>query len=96
MPDAPKKDAPKKMEYKGQPASIIMIGNKQKAEGWKGELYVAVIQYGPKTELKYDVVPDSTDPADLDDLPEVKSFPSRDAAIAHFMKLERNKDKWKT
>ena len=87
--------ATKQMEYKGKKASIIMIGTKQKVAGWKGDLFVAVIQYGDKDSLSYDVVADSTDSTDLDDLPEVKTFNHRDEAIIHFMKLERNKDKWK-
>ena len=84
----------KQIEYKGEKASIIMMGTKQEVPGWRGELYVAVIQYGEK-DLKYDVVPDSSHPGDLDDLPEIKTFHDRGEAISHFMKLERNKNKWK-
>lgn len=85
----------KKMEYKGEQASIIMLGTKRQVPGWQGELFVAVIQYGSKENFKYDVVPDSTHPGDIDDLPEVKTFDSQVSAISHFMKLEQNKDKWK-
>lgn len=83
------------IDYKGEKASIVMIGAKKTVPGWKGELYVAVIQYGNKAGLKYDVVADSTSSADLDDLPEVQTFSDRGQAISHFMKLEQHKDKWK-
>lgn len=89
-------DGTQKMQYKGQPASVLMTGLKQKVAGWRGELFVAVIQYGPKESAKFDVVADSTDPADVDDLPEVKTFDDYSSAVAHFMKLEKNKDKWKS
>jgi hypothetical protein len=88
--------ATKPIDYKGQKATIIMMGTKQQVKGWQGEIYVAVIQYGEKDQkLNYDVVPDSTNAAEVDELPEVKTFDDRGQAIAHFMKLERNKDKWK-
>ena len=83
------------MEYKGTKAKILMMGTKKNVEGWRGEIYVAAIQYGEEDNLMYDVIPDSTDPADLDDLPELKTFDEKGQAIAHFMKLENNKHKWK-
>ena len=83
------------IEYKGEHASIIMRGIKQSVPDWRGELFVAVIQYGEHQDLKYDVIPDSTHPGDLDDLPEVQTFTDRGQAISHFMKLEQNKSKWK-
>jgi len=81
----------KHIDYKGEQAKIIMMGAKQKAPGWRGELYVAVIQYGKN----FDVLPDSTDPADQSDLPEIQTFSDRSQAIAHFMELEKNKRRWK-
>lgn len=87
--------AEKHIEYKGEKASIIMKGTKDPVTGWQGELYVAVVQYGEHNNLVYDVIPDSTLPGDLDDLPEVQTFTDRAQAITHFMKLEQNKDKWK-
>jgi hypothetical protein len=81
----------KPTEYKGEHAKIIMMGVKQKVAGWKGELTVAVIHYGDK----FDVVPDSTDASDQDDLPEIHTFEDRSKAVAHFMKLEQNKKNWK-
>jgi len=83
------------IEYKGEKAKILMMGTKQNVSGWRGEIFVALIEYGKKGEEAYDVVPDSTDNADLDDLPEVKTFNSYSQAISHFMKLEHNKEKWK-
>lgn len=83
------------IEYKGQKAKILMMGTKQEVPDWRGELFVAMIQYGSKDEENYDVVPDSTDTADLDDLPEVKTFQSYNQAVQHFLKLENNKEKWK-
>ena len=87
--------AAKEVDYKGEKGKIIMMGNRKEAPGWRGELYVAVIQYGEKEDYKYDVVPDSTSPADVDDLPEVQTFNSRSQAITHFMSLENNKLQWK-
>jgi hypothetical protein len=81
----------KHITYKGERAKIIMMGHKQKVPGWRGELYVAVIQYG----ANFDVLPDSTEAADQADLPEVQTFTDRSQAIAHFMKLEQNKKQWK-
>lgn len=80
-----------KVDYKGEKATLVMMGRKQKVAGWRGELFVAVIHYGDL----YDVVPDSTDSADVDDLPEVKTFSDKSDAISHFMKLENNKVDWK-
>ena len=85
-----------KIDYKGSKAKLIMMGTKKQITGWRGELFVAVIQYGEEDDLKYDVVPDSTDPADVDDLPEIKTFDNQAAAVGHFMKLENNKDQWKS
>ncbi len=83
------------IDYKGEKGKLLMVGTKENVPGWSGEIYVAVIQYGDKTNEKFDVVPDSTDPKDVDELPEVKTFPNRGQAISHFMNLEKNKDKWK-
>jgi hypothetical protein len=83
------------MEYKGSRAKLLMMGTKETVSGWKGEIFVAAIQYGDEDNVQYDVIPDSTDPADLDALPELKTFDDKGQAISHFMKLENNKSKWK-
>jgi len=84
------------MEYKGKKAKLLMVGTKETVAGWRGELYAAVIQYGGDGEKQsFDVVPDSTDEADLDDLPATETFDSQEQALSYFMKLEKNKDKWK-
>jgi len=84
-----------KIKYKDNDAKILMRGTKVEVPGWNGELFVSVIQYGEEGAQKFDVVPDSTDPADLDDLPEVKTFPNQSQAMNHFLKLENNKERWK-
>jgi len=84
-----------KIEYKGKHAVLIMQGQKEKVPGWLGEIFLAVIQYGDKEHLLYDVIPDSTNAADVDDLPQVQTFNDRGQAIAHFMNLEHNKRRWK-
>ena len=83
------------IEYKGQKATLMMRGTTEKISGWLGEIFVAVVQYGEKEHLQYDVIPDSTHPGDVDSLPEVQTFADRGSAIAHFMNLDRNKRKWK-
>lgn len=83
------------MEYKGKRAKLIMMGTKENFPGWKGELFTAVVQYGDEDDLSFDVVPDSTEPSEIDELPEVKTFTNRSQAVTHFMKLEQNKKKWK-
>jgi hypothetical protein len=87
MVDKPKdaKDA-----HEGK-AKLIMVGRKEKVNGWRGELYVALVQH----EGKFQVVPDSTDGGDQDSLPEVKTFEDKKEAMAHFWKLEKNKRDWK-
>ncbi len=85
----------KKIDYKGEKAILIMMGTKKSVAGWKGELFTAVIQYGEGRDEKFDVVPDSSEPADVDDLPEIKTFDDRSRAITHFMTMENNKDKWR-
>jgi hypothetical protein len=87
--------AAKTVDYKGEKGKLIMVGHKKEVPGWRGELYVAVIEYGQGVHTQYDVIPDSTDPADVDDLPETKTFSNRSKAISHFMNLENNKHHWK-
>lgn len=83
------------IDYKGEKATLMMRGKPEKIPGWLGEIFVAVVQYGPKESLQYDVIPDSTHPGDVDSLPEVQTFSDRGMAISHFMNLDRNKNKWK-
>jgi hypothetical protein len=56
---------------------------------------VVVIRYGPKGKAKYDVVPDSTSPADVDDLPKEQTFDNLSQAMTYALDLDRNKLKWK-
>lgn len=86
---------PQTIDYKGQKATLLMRGKPEKIDGWRGEIFVAVVQYGEKETMKFDVIPDSTSPGDVDELPEVQTFSDRSAAIMHFMTLDRNKRKWK-
>jgi hypothetical protein len=93
--DGKEPEVAKEIDYKGSKGRIIMIGAKKNGRGFRGDLYVAVIQYGEGNAIQFDVVPDSTDPADVDDLPQVQTFSDRAQAIAHFMNLENHKDRWK-
>ncbi len=83
------------MEYKGQKAQVIMVGTKQAVPGFKGELCVAVIQYGSKEDERYDVVPDSTSTQDENDLPEVMTFDDKNEALQYALQMDRNKSDWK-
>ena len=83
------------MEYKGQNAGVIMMGTRQKVKGWMGELCVVVIQYGEKGNEKCDVIPDSTDAADQDKLPDVKTFDDKNEALLYAIQMDRNKLEWK-
>ena len=58
-------------EPKGE---IIMMGKKEKVAGWNGELFVAVVKVRQGGEVEYQVICDSTDSRDLENLPEVKTF----------------------
>lgn len=83
------------MEYKGQKAQFIMSGTRARVEGFKGELMVAVIQYGAdKDSMKYDVVPDSTAPEDEAKLPEVVTFDDKNEALQYALKVDKNKKDW--
>ena len=84
------------MEYKGHKAQVIMVGKKETVRGWRGELCVVVVQYGPaKEDMRYDVVADTTDAADQDSLPEVKTFEDKNEALIYALELDRNKKNWK-
>ncbi len=84
------------MEYKGYEGKVIMMGNKQKAPGFYGELCVVVIQYGPNpNSMMFDVIPDSTDANDQDKLPDIKTFDDKDEAMLYAVQMDRNKRDWK-
>ncbi len=83
------------IDYKGTQGKLIMMGTKEKVSGWRGELYVACIQYGAKDEMRYDVVPDSTHPADVELLPDVQTFSDKGEAMRFLLELDRNKGEWK-
>jgi len=85
----------KRIQYKGEAADIVMMGKREKVSGFRGELFVVVIRYGPKGKAKYDVVPDSTSPADVDDLPKEQTFDNLSQAMTYALDLDRNKLKWK-
>lgn len=82
------------MEYKGKKAEIVMMGAKEKVPNWNGELFVAVIKYKDDNVMKYDVIADSTDPRDSNDLPEVKTFNNKMEALNYALELERSKKNW--
>lgn len=85
----------KRIQYKGETAEIVMMGKREPVAGYRGEVFVVVIRYGPKDKAKYDVVPDSTSPADVDDLPKVQTFDSLSQAMAVALEMDHNKLKWK-
>lgn len=85
----------KRIEYKGETAEIVMMGKREKVAGFRGELFVVVIRYGPKEKAKYDVVPDSTSPADVEDLPKEQTFDNLGQAMTHALEMDRSKVKWK-
>jgi len=89
------KKAKKKIEYKGENAEIVLMGKREKAPGFQGECFVIVIRYGPKDKAKYDVLPDSTNSADLDDLPKVQTFDNLGQAMTYALDMDHNKAKWK-
>ena len=80
-------------EPKGE---IIMMGKKEKVAGWNGELFVAVVKVRKGGEVEYQVICDSTDSRDLENLPEVKTFQDKMEAFNYAMELERNKNAWKS
>jgi hypothetical protein len=82
------------MEYKGKKGKVVMMGTRQRVSGWSGELCVVVVQYGDKNEEKFDVIPDSSDAADQDKLPEVKTFDAREEALHYALQMDRNKRDW--
>jgi hypothetical protein len=85
----------KKIEYKGETADIVLMGKREKAAGYSGELFVTVVRYGPKEKAKYDVLPDSTSPSDLENLPPVKTFDNLSQAMTYALDMDHNKAKWK-
>ena len=76
-------------------SEIIMMGKREKVIGWKGQLYVAIIKDHSGKEIQYQVVCDSTEEADVKDLPETKIFKNKMEAFSYAMEMERSKGKWK-
>jgi len=74
---------------------IIMMGKRERVVGWKGQLYVAIIKDRSGNEAEYKVVCDSTDEADLNDLPPTKVFKNKMEAFNYAMEMERSKKSWK-
>jgi hypothetical protein len=85
----------KKIEYKGETAEIVLMGKREKVAGYSGECFVIVIRYGAKDKAKYDVLPDSTNAADLDELPKVQTFDNLGQAMTYALDMDHNKGKWK-
>jgi hypothetical protein len=85
----------KRIQYKGEAAEIVMMGKREKVSGFQGELFVVVVRYGHKDKAKYDVMPDSTNPADVDDLPKLQTFDNLGQAMTYALEMDRNKLKWK-
>ena len=85
----------KKIEYKGLPAELVMMGKRSTVPGYRGELFVVIIRYGTKELPKYDILPDSTSPADLDDLPPVETFDSLSEAMTRALHMDKTKNTWK-
>lgn len=77
-------------------AEIIMMGKRENVPGWKGQLYVAIIKDRSEKDVKYKVVCDSTDEADIGFLPETKIFKDKMEAFSYAMEMERSKAKWKS
>jgi hypothetical protein len=83
------------MPDQGPQGEIIMMGKKEKVPGWKGQLFVAIVKLKDGNSLKFQVVCDSSDPADVEFLPETKSFENKMEALNNAMEMERSKAKWK-
>jgi len=74
---------------------VIMMGKREKVPGWKGELFVEIVKLQDAKSVKYQVLCDSTNPGDLQDLPETKIFENKMEALSYAMEMERSKSKWK-
>jgi len=83
MPEAPK-------------GEIIMMGKRERVPGWQGEIFVAVVKVREGSKVQYQVICDSTDSRDLDQLPEIKIFEDKMEAFNYAMEMERNKNQWKS
>jgi len=75
---------------------VIMMGKREKVPGWKGELFVEMVKLQDAKGVKYQVLCDSTNPVDLQNLPATKIFEDKMEALNYAMEMERSKAKWKT
>jgi len=80
-------------EAKGE---VIMMGKHEKVPGWKGELFVEIVKITDAKTIKYEVICDSSNSADLPDLPASKMYENKMEALSYAMEMERTKAKWKT
>ena len=74
---------------------VIMMGKRERMPGWNGQIFVAIVKLKEGKSNKFEVLCDSTDAQDLEELPEVKIFENKMEALSYAMEMERNKAKWK-
>jgi hypothetical protein len=74
---------------------VIMMGKHERMPGWNGQIFVAIVKMSDGKTTKFEVLCDSTDAKDLDNLPELKIFENKMEALSYAMEMERNKPKWK-
>jgi hypothetical protein len=74
---------------------VIMMGKREKVPGWNGQLFVEIVKLRDAKTTKYQVLCDSTDSKDLEQLPGTKIFENKMEALNYAMEMERNKAKWK-
>lgn len=74
---------------------VIMMGKRERMPGWNGQIFVAIVKLHDGKDLKFEVLCDSTDTRDLEELPDIKIFENKMEALNYAMEMERNKAKWK-
>jgi hypothetical protein len=74
---------------------VIMMGKHEKVVGWKGELWATIVKISDGKTIKYEVICDSSNSADLPDLPASKMYENKMEALSYAMEMERSKAKWK-
>ena len=74
---------------------VIMMGKRERMPGWNGQIFVAIVKLQDGKSTKFEVLCDSTDAKDLDELPDIKLFENKMEALSYAMEMERNKPRWK-
>ena len=74
---------------------VIMMGKRERMPGWNGLIFVAIVKLSGDKDTKFEVLCDSTDDKDLEELPDMKLFENKMEALSYAMEMERNKPKWK-